>query len=153
LADFCTAEFLNKLEKLEMNIKIKRIDNAFKLEAINERGNVVHTDANPEIGGSNSAFRPMEMLLVSLAGCSAIDVINILNRQKQTITDFQMEIIGDRTGGIPSPFNKIDIHFTLTGDIKSNKLEKALQLTQEKYCSVLHSLKSDIDINYHYKLN
>ncbi len=136
-----------------MKINIKRIDNAFKLEATNERGNIIHTDGSPSIGGGDSAYRPMEMLLVSLAGCSAIDVINILNKQKQSIVDFEMEIEGERTGGTPSPFKKIDVHFVLKGEIKENKLEKALQLTREKYCSVLHSLKSDIEISYHYSLN
>jgi putative redox protein len=136
-----------------MQIKINRIDNAFKLEAVNERGNTIYTDGSPSIGGGDTAFRPMEMLLVSLAGCSAMDVINILNKQKQEIEDFKMEINGQRTGGVPSPFEKIDVHFILKGSIKEQRLEKALHLTQEKYCSVLHSLKSDIDINYHYSLN
>lgn len=136
-----------------MKISIKRIDHAFKLEATNERGNVIHIDASEAIGGSNSAYRPMEILLVSLAGCSAIDVINILRKQKQTIDDFEMEINGLRKDGTPSPFEKIDVHFKVKGDIKPKNLEKALQLTQEKYCSVLHSLKSEIDINYHYTLN
>ena len=66
-------------------IKIKRIDDAYRLEATNERGNKAYTDGSPSIGGSNSEFRPMELLLVSVAGCSAIDVISIM---KKTKTDY-----------------------------------------------------------------
>ena len=136
-----------------MKIHIKRIDDAFKLEATNERGDIVHTDGSPSIGGSNSAFRPMEMLLVSLAGCSAIDVINIMNKQKQTIEEFQMEISGERIEGTPAPFKAIDVHFILKGEIKEKKLERAMDLTKDKYCSVLHTLRKDLEINYHFTLN
>jgi putative redox protein len=136
-----------------MIITIDRIDNAYKMEATNDRGNTVIMDAGESVGGSNSAFRPMEMLMASLAGCSAIDVINILTKQKQTIDHFQMELEGDRTGGIPSPFTKIRVKFILKGDIKESRLQKAIQLTKDKYCSVLHSLRTDIEIDYHYSIN
>ena len=136
-----------------MKINIKRIDNAYKLEATNERGNTIHTDGGPAIGGSNSAFRPMEMLLVSLAGCTAIDVISIMKKQKQTIDDFQMEIEGEKVNGIPSPFKKVDVHFILKGQIKESRLEKAMQLTKDKYCSVLHTLRKDLDVNFRFTLN
>ena len=136
-----------------MKITINRIDKAFKLEAINSRGIKAYTDGDPGIGGSDSAFRPMETLLLGLAGCSAIDVINILNRQRQQIDDFKMDVKGDRHEGIPSPFRKIDVYFKLKGDIEENKLKRALKLTQEKYCSVLFSLNKEIEINYHYSLN
>tara|TARA_Y100000385_G_C13074332_1_gene630667 strand:- start:1351 stop:1761 length:411 start_codon:yes stop_codon:yes gene_type:complete len=135
-------------------IKIKRIDDAFKLEATNERGNIIHTDGGPAIGGSNSAYRPMEVLLVSVAGCSAIDVINIMNKQRQTIDDFQMEISGEKfEGGTSSPYKYIDVHFILKGDIKEKKLEKAMELTRDKYCSVLHTLRKDLEVNFHFTLN
>ncbi|MEE9374104.1 MAG: OsmC family protein [Saprospiraceae bacterium] len=136
-----------------MKIKIKRIDDAFKLEATNERGNFIHIDGSPAIGGSNSAFRPMEMLLVSVAGCSAIDVINIMNKQRQTISDFQMEISGEKfEGGTSSPYKSIDVHFIIKGDIKEQKLNKAMGLTKDKYCSVLHTLRKDCNVNFHFTL-
>jgi putative redox protein len=135
-------------------IKIKRVDDAFKLEATNEIGNVIYTDGSPAIGGSNSAFRPMEMLLVSVAGCSAIDVINIMNKQKQTIEDFQMEISGEKfEGGTSTPYKSIDVHFIIRGEIKEKKLDKAMELTKEKYCSVLHTLRKDCEVHFHYSLN
>jgi len=136
-----------------MKIHIKRIDDAYKLEATNESGHVTYTDGSAALGASNSAFRPMELLLVSLAGCSAIDVINIMKKQKQVIHDFQMELSGDRVDGTPSPFETIDVHFILKGEIKEKKLEKAIQLTKDKYCSVLHTIRKETTINYRYTLD
>jgi len=136
-----------------VKIKIKRIDDAYKLEATNDRGHKAYTDGSAAIGGASSAFSPMELLLVSLAGCSAIDVISIMNKQKQTIEDFKMEIEGDRPETIPAPFTQIDVHFILKGEIKENRLEKAMQLTKDKYCSVLHTLRPETEIKYRYTLN
>ncbi|MEL6124503.1 MAG: OsmC family protein, partial [Bacteroidota bacterium] len=90
-------------------ITLKRVDDAFRLEARNDRGDVTYTDGSAAIGAGENGFRPMELLLVSLAGCSAIDVINVLSRQRQTIDDFQMTIDGDRVDGTPSPWKAIRI--------------------------------------------
>ncbi len=134
-------------------IKLKRVDDAFKLEATNERGDVIHTDGSAAIGAGEDGFRPMEMLLVSLAGCSAIDIISILKKQRQKITEFNIDIDGDRVEGTPAPFKAIRLHFVISGQVKDAKVEKAIELTKSKYCSVFFSLHPDINVSYTYNIN
>ena len=136
-----------------MKINLKRADDAFRLEATNERGDIMYTYGSASIGAGENGWRPMETLLISLAGCSAIDVISILMKQRQKITDFQIEIDGDkRADGPPTPFTAIRVHYKLKGSIKSAKMEKAIDLTKGKYCSVYFSLHPDIDVSYTYEI-
>ena len=69
-----------------IQIDLTRVDGDFHMVAVNEQGNEVHLDASPDIGGTGKGMRPMQMLLASLAGCSTIDIVNILKKQKQVIT-------------------------------------------------------------------
>lgn len=135
-----------------MKINLKRVDDNFRLLATSERGDTVYTDGSAKIGASEQGWRPMEMLLVSLAGCSAIDVISILSKQRQTIDDFQIEIDGDRRDGTPAPYEAIRLHFIVTGAVKESKMQKAIDLTVGKYCSVYFSLHPDIDVRYTYEI-
>lgn len=136
-----------------MVINIDRIDDQYKLEATNESGEVLYMDGSKSLGASESAFRPMQTLLASLAGCSAIDVISILKKGRQRIDDFKMRMTGERVpGAVPAPFTAINVHFILKGKIKPEKIEKAMELAQSKYCSVYFSLHPDIDISYTYEL-
>ena len=135
-----------------MKIQLSRIDDEYKLKAINETGEITFVDGSEALGASQTAFRPMQLLLVSLAGCSAIDVINILKKQRQRIDDFHMEVTGDRKEGVPAPFTKIQVHFSLSGKIKEEKLIKAIELTEAKYCSVYFSLNPEIEITFTFDL-
>jgi len=135
-----------------MKINLKRVDDNFRLLATNSRGDTVHTDGTAKIGASEMGWRPMEMLLISLAGCSAIDVISILKKQRQVIEDFEIDIDGDRKEGTPAPYTAIRLHFILKGEIKEKKMDKAIELTISKYCSVYFSLHPDIDVKYTYEI-
>lgn len=136
-----------------MIVEIERIDDKYLMEATNESGEKMLMDGSADLGADEAAFRPMQTLLASLAGCSAIDVINILTKQRQRIDDLRVRMNGDRTGGIPSPFTAINVHFILKGKIKGEKVEKAMEMAQTKYCSVYFSLNPDIDITYTYELD
>jgi len=129
-----------------MNIELQRVDDAFRLKATNGRGDILYSDGSTAIGASERGWRPMEMLLVSLAGCSSIDMISVLKKQRQRIDDFKVDISGVKREGIPSPYESIAVHFTVTGDIKVSKIEKAIELTKTKYCSVYFSLHPDIHL-------
>ena len=135
-----------------MTIRLNRIDDAFRLEASNDRGDTLYSDGTASIGAAEKGWRPMELLLVSLAGCSSIDVIAILKKQRQQIDDFTIEVSGERVEGTPAPYKSINVHFVVSGDIKESKLEKALELTKGKYCSVYFSLHPEIDVSYTYTL-
>lgn len=131
-----------------MEINLRRINNACQLEAVNDTGNTVIIDGSPDIGGQNLGMRPMQLLLVSLAGCSSMDVLSILAKKRQQVSDFQVKISGEREAGtIPALFRKIHLHFTIKGqDIAPEKVERAIQLSMEKYCSVAKTLEPTAQI-------
>ncbi|HMN90226.1 MAG TPA: OsmC family protein [Saprospiraceae bacterium] len=125
-----------------MKIEIRRLDQAFHLEARNESGNTIESDAAEDIGGNGKGMRPMQMLLSSLGACSAIDVIHILNRQRQPLQDIRITLDGVRDAdNTPSLFTDIHVHFDVYGDLDPNKVDKAVALSMEKYCSVARILE------------
>lgn len=136
-----------------MHIKLERQNQAFHFKATNEDNAEVHMDASPKIGGENQGFRPMEMLLAGLGGCSAIDVLEILKKQRQKVEDVEIEIRAKRRENqIPSIFEEIQVHFLIEGQVEPKKLEKALQLTKDKYCSVYHIMRETAKIEYTYEI-
>jgi putative redox protein len=91
----------------------------------------------------------MEMLLMGLAGCSAIDVIVILNKQKQVIDDFKIQVRGQReAGAIPAPFKTIHIEYQLKGALDEAKVRRAIDLSMDKYCSATAQLRPTADITW-----
>jgi putative redox protein len=138
-----------------MRIELKRLDDAFHFEAISETGNIAHMDASIDHGGHNKGVRPMQMLLMGLGGCSAIDIVLILKKQKQVIESFEISIDGEREKGKePSLWETIMIHFKFTGQIEKEKAERAVQLSMEKYCSVSRTLEiAGAKINYKISVN
>ena len=137
-----------------MEINLVRKNNKFNFEAQNSGGQVVELDANPAIGGEGKGFRPMEMLLVGLGGCSGIDVVNVLTKQKEPLKDIKIKINATRKDEeTPSIFNVIDIHFDLTGNLNPQKVERALALTFDKYCSVSNILGRSATLNFTYKIH
>ena len=137
-----------------MKISIKRTDDDFAMEAVNENGNVVHMDGGIKIGGHNTGFGPMQLLLAAVGGCSAIDVILILKKQKQNIEEFDVEVEGEREKiGDYSLFREITLHFKIKGEVELEKAERAVKLSIEKYCSVAKTLEPTAKINYKVTVN
>jgi putative redox protein len=99
-------------------------------------GHSVVMDGAPDAGGRNLGIRPMEMLLLGLGGCSAFDVMLILKRGREAVTDCVVDIDAERATTDPKVFTKIDMHYTVTGQaLDLKKVERAVQLSAEKYCS------------------
>jgi putative redox protein len=99
-------------------------------------GHSVVMDGAPDAGGRNLGFRPMEMLLLGLGGCSAFDVMLILKRGREAVTDCVVDIDAERATTDPKVFTKIVMHYTVTGQgLDPKKVERAVQLSAEKYCS------------------
>jgi putative redox protein len=115
-------------------------------EAVNEAGVSVRVGGSADYGGSGELMRPMEMVLVSLAGCSAIDVLHILKKQRQAVEGFEIEVDGKRADAIPAVYTDIHVHFRARGDVDPAKLEKAVALSMEKYCSVTRMLEATVRI-------
>lgn len=136
-----------------MEINLIRKSGKFNFEATNARGFSVELDANPVIGGEGKGFRPMETLLVGLGGCSGIDMVNILTKQKEDLTDIKICIQASRVNTEPAIFEEINIQFNLFGNLNEQKVERALALTFDKYCSVANILSRSAKINFTYTIN
>ena len=105
-------------------------------------------------GSDLKATRPMELLLMSLASCSSVDIIKILKTQKQSIDDYRVEVNANRQeGSVPSLFDNITLTYVFKGDISPSKIERAVSLSLEKYCSVYKILEPTAKINYELELN
>jgi len=123
-------------------IELSRVHGDFGFEAKDTNGHIVKMDSSPESGGQDYGVRPMQMLLMGLAGCSAIDVIAILKKQRQEVEDYKMVVNGEREAGKePSLWKDIKIEFHLYGDIDEDKAVKAVELSLNKYCSVAATLE------------
>ena len=136
-----------------IKIELSRLNDAFHMEAKNEQGNTVHIDASPDIGGTNQGMRPMQLLLSALGGCSSIDIINILKKQKQPLKDIKVSVTGEREKDvIPSLFTEVHAHFKLYGDLDPDKVQKAVTLGVEKYCSVAKTLEYKAKVTYSFEI-
>lgn len=136
-----------------IKIELSRLNDGFHMEARNEQGSVVHMDASPEIGGENLGLRPMQMLLAAMGGCSAIDIITILKKQRQELKDLKVTITGEREkDAVPSLYTEIHAHFRLFGKLDPEKAEKAVSLSVEKYCSVAKTLEKTATITYTFEI-
>ncbi len=125
-----------------IHIELERKEGDYGFEAKDDHGHTVRLDSNPQNGGVNFGVRPMQMLLMGLGGCSGIDIVSILKKQRQEVTGFKMKIDGMRESGKePSLWKSIHIIFELTGSIDPDKARKACELSMDKYCSVAETLR------------
>lgn len=140
-------------EMIEINLK--RANGDFGFEATDANGHVVTMDTSPETGGENFGFRPMQLLLVGLGGCSGIDIGTILKKQRQTVEGFSMKILGEReTGKDLTLWKKVVIRFELKGTIDMEKAQRACELAMQKYCSVAETLRrGGTDITWEVVIN
>ncbi len=137
-----------------MEIKLKRINEAVHLVAQNEDGNEVHIDGADKIGGEGKGARPMQLLIMGLGGCSSMDLLSILKKQRQHVVDYEVKIKADRDQeNTPSLFTDIHVQFILKGEIDEAKARRAVNLSMEKYCSVTKILEKTANITYDIVLN
>ena len=118
-----------------MNISVKWIDGMLMVGK-SDSGHAVVMDGPPEIGGENLGVRPMEMLLLGMAGCTMIDVVSTLKKMREDVVDCQTQVSADRSEEYPKVFTNINVHFILKGkQLNPSKVDKAIKLSAEKYCS------------------
>lgn len=121
--------------------------------AESDSGHSVLMDGAPEAGGQNAGPRPMEMLLMGLGGCTAFDVVMILKKGRHDIQDCVVEIEAQRASEDPKVFTDIHLHFIVTGkNMNSQHIERAIDLSAEKYCSASIMLKSTAKITHDFEL-
>ena len=134
-----------------MGLELNRVEEPFVFELENEEGVICVIDANPSIGGKGKGFRPMELLAGSLAGCASIDILLILKKQRIEPTHFGIKIETKRVDAVPAIFEEIKLIFEVNNGIPQEKLEKAIGLTLDKYCSVSASLKEEVKVVFEVK--
>ncbi len=135
-----------------MEVRIKWVEGMMFLGE-SESGHAVVLDGPPELGGKNMGVRPMEMLLLGMGGCSSIDVMQILEKGRQNVTDCVAEITAERVDTIPKVFSKIHLHFIVTGkDLKEAVVARAIKLSAEKYCSASIMLEKAVDITHDFEI-
>jgi putative redox protein len=129
-----------------MKLDLKLIESPFVLEVKNESGISIKIDATEKIGGKNKGMRPMELLASSLAGCMSIDILLILQKQRQEITFYEVTIDANRKDAVPAVFETIHLVFSFNREVDLEKAAAAVKLSHEKYCSVSASLNPQIHI-------
>ncbi|MDX1618488.1 MAG: OsmC family protein [Balneolaceae bacterium] len=135
-----------------MRITIDRLGDKH-MEARNEEGGSIRLDGSRSIGGLEGGLSPMQLLLAGIGGCSAIDVMDILEKQRQDLQDLRVEVDGDRRKkDTYSEFTTIHLRFILTGTLDEKKVERAINLSLDKYCSVSKALEKTSEITHSYEI-
>lgn len=116
-------------------------------------GHLVAMDGAPDGGGRNLAPRPMEMVLLGTGGCTAYDVVLILRKSGQKISNCEVRLMAERAEKEPKVFTKVHFHFVITGrNVKSNTIERAIKLSHEKYCSASIMMEKTAEITHSYEI-
>ena len=116
-------------------------------------GHILNMDGAPEAGGRNLAPRPMELMLAGAGGCTAFDVVLILQRSRQNISACEVSLLAERAKTDPKVFTKINLHFTVKGkDLDPSKVERAINLSHDKYCSATAMLANTAEITYTFEV-
>lgn len=135
-----------------MKVRIKWVENVcFVGES--ESGHAVVLDGALDLGGRNLGMRPMEMLLIGMGGCTSFDVVTILKKARQPISDCVAEIEAVRADEVPKVFTKIHVHFVVTGKgLNPSQVERAVKLSAEKYCSASIMLGKAAEITHDFEI-
>ena len=122
-------------------------------EGVASSGHRVTMDVAPEVGGRNLGLRPMEMVLLGLGGCTAIDVLHMLRKGRQSIADMRVELDAERSDDVPKVFIRIHLHFVLTGaGLDPHKIERAINLSASKYCSASMMLNKTAEMTHDFEI-
>ena len=120
---------------------------------LGESGHWVILDTEKKYGGSEGGAKPMELVLMGLGGCSGMEILSILKKMRIHVADLKIHIQAEQADEHPKVFKKVDVEYIVKGNQEDSvKIEKAVQLSHEKYCSVIAMLKKEAQINYSYKI-
>ena len=135
-----------------MKARVKWIEGATMLGESGS-GHALVMDGPPDHGGRNLGVRPMEMLLLGMGGCAQFDVLLILRKARQQVTDCILELQAERAAEDPKVFTRIHVHFIVSGhDLKEKQVERAIELSAEKYCSASIMLGATATITHDFEI-
>ncbi|MGE4594928.1 MAG: OsmC family protein [Gammaproteobacteria bacterium] len=135
-----------------MNVKVKWID-GMMMVGESGSGHAVVMDGPADVGGNNMGVRPMEMLLIGMAGCTTVDVVSTLKKMRENIDDCIAEVSAERASEHPKVFTNIHIHFIVQGlDLNPAKVEKAIALSADKYCSASIMMAKTANVTHDFEV-
>ncbi|VAW65146.1 Protein YhfA [hydrothermal vent metagenome] len=135
-----------------MKARVKWLDN-MSFVGESSSGHSIVMDGAEDSGGRNLAARPMEMVLMGMGGCTAFDVVMILKKARQPIEDCIVELSAERSDEIPKVFTRIHVHYVVKGrGLSEKQVEKAINLTAEKYCSVSIMLSATVELSHDFEI-
>jgi len=128
-------------------------DHGMTFSGMADSGFTVPLGASPSVGGENDGFRPMELMAISLAGCTAMDVISILRKKRQDVTDYEVKVHADQADQHPHVFTQSVITYDVTGhDVKEAAVIRAMELSAERYCPAQSMLSKVMPIDLLYEI-
>ena len=135
-----------------MKVTLNQVEN-LNFVATSESGHTIVMDGSPDDGGSNAGARPMEVVLAGLGGCSAIDVVLILQKSRQNATHCEIKIEAERADDIPKVFTRIHLHYIVKGSkLNPTLVGRAVDLSMEKYCSVTRMLEKTAEVTADFEI-
>ncbi len=133
-------------------VKVKWLD-GLRFVASDDKGHSIVIDSSREHGGEGSAFTPMQLLLVALGSCTGIDVVNILQKQRQKLTGFEIVVSGERVAEYPRVYSKVHVEYKVKGEnLRDKALHTAIQLSEDKYCSVGATISKAAKMSHSYSI-
>jgi putative redox protein len=139
-------------QEVTMKVWLRQVD-GLALAAKSGSNHWVTLDGPEEFGGHSGATRPMELILMGLAGCTSMDVLSILKKKRVSLVDFSVTVEAERADEHPKVFTNIKLHYVFTGKaIKSQDVERAIELSQTKYCGASAMLARSAEISYDYEI-
>lgn len=134
-------------------VKKMKWTGGLKFEGTTVYGKKIITDSSKETGGDEDGFSPSELVLFGLAGCTGIDVLLIMQKQKQKIESMEIELVAHQNEDYPRPFHTVEVKFIVKGDnVDERKLSQAIELSQNKYCVVSQTLKNEVKVTSGYEI-
>jgi len=141
-----------KEHSLPIAVKVKWIDD-MRFVANDDKGHSAVMDVSKEHGGEGSGFSPMQLLLVAFGGCTGIDVVEILRKQRQKLESLEIMVSAERVSEPPKVYKNVHVEYRLKGkDLKEKAVKRAIQLSQDKYCSVGATLKAEAKVSHNYNI-
>jgi putative redox protein len=133
-------------------VKVKWID-GMRFVATDTSGHSIVMDASKQGGGEGSGFSPLQLLLAALGGCTGMDIVDILRKQRQNVEGFEIVVSGERTNEFPRVYNKIHVEYKVKGKgIREKAVKRAIQLSEDKYCSVGAMLRAKAEVKSAYSI-
>ena len=141
-----------KLPSVSSVVKVKWLD-GMRFVASDDKGHSIVMDTSRESGGEGSAFTPMQLLLVALGGCTGMDVVDILRKKRQKLNGFEIAVSGERVSEYPRVYGKVHVEYKLKGEnIRDKAVHTAIQLSEEKYCSVGATISKTAKVSHSYSI-